>query len=413
MKLRTLVSFGLTTLASTYGVATLAIEPPTSYLTFHNRGQWKLKDSVEKEFLHFLDEERLTLLAQIPELEFPPRLSVVPETVRGETFETYVDARTDRYVNRKVACRFVDKVRAGLQSPAAAVEWEHLTQGGRICIPRDLPAGERGPWVLALAHFFWHTPWLASTNGGPQSLEDHIVRLVGAENYREPRLDLLRNGEVDAYGYVFSQADAALVTHDRFLSLLFDRTAIFDPNDPSTLGPVGHPLRSFVAQDPYELGSAFVRKPLILIADGWSPEALVEVLAHEYGHLFHLNLQTRFSVLGGEYLYEYDRVRDEGTAEAFAWNVLQRVYRSYPEVEIFHILKLRFFAEIGRHEDPHYVGAGAFHHVLHLRHDETPLAKLEALAMSSNLQELLRDWQQAALVGNGTGRLERVPVILE
>lgn len=390
-----------------------ATQPIESYLTFHNRGQWKLKESVEKEFLRFLDDERVALLGQIPALEFPPRLSMLPGGVRGETFAKYVDARTDVYVNRAVACGFVRKVRAGLQTAADIAEWERLTQSGRICIPRDVPDSARAEWTLDLGRFLWHAPWIVHAGGGPnQSLEMRVVSLVGLENYRPPRLELLQNGEVDAYGYAFSPADAALTSHDDFLSLLFGRTAQFDPNDPSTLGRVGAPLRSYVKQDAYELGSAFVREPLILVSEGWSPETFVEILAHEYGHVFHLNLQTRFSVLGGEYLYEYDRVRDEGTAEAFAWNVLRDIYESYPEVEVFHVLKLRFFAEIDRSDDPHFVGAGAFHKVLHLRGDE-PLAKLSALAKSQNLQELLRDWQQPPLVGNGTGRLERVRVILE
>jgi hypothetical protein len=138
----------------------------------------------------------------------------------------------------------------------------------------------------------------------------------------------------------------------------------FDPNDPTTFGILGPDFKKFVEKDPFNAANLLVGQPTIYISNGWPPNAMVELLTHEYGHIFRRLRSTHYSGDSKKIIWLNDEVHEEASAEAFAWMTLHHLYAKYPEVEIFHISNLIFMDKFSPNNF-HYVGAAGLQTSFH------------------------------------------------
>lgn len=90
-----------------------------------------------------------------------------------------------------------------------------------------------------------------------------------------------------------------------------------------------------------------------------------------------------------------NRVHDEGVAEAFAWLLLNELYPKYPEVEFFHIAKLRLFLA-KRPDDPHLLGAAGLSSLFHFRGSRN-FPDLFEFAKSLDLEDFLNHREMTGL----------------
>jgi hypothetical protein len=361
-----------------------SIAHATQFNFFIEKGpNWELTAQARADFDQYLEEQRLLLKHTLPELDFPASF----DSFR-QAFEEYVYAGTTKFKNRSSTCGFLNRVRNNLKDTAAIAEFNRLTESGRVCIPADIEKSRWQTWSYDLIRFFWDRPWIAVQSEN-LSLEGLIKKNLPAGAYVRPEIRLATNTELDAFGYAKSAADLEVIRTNRSLSKIFDIASLFDPNDWTTIGDLGAELRKFAQEHSYSMAQAFTLKPLIYVSAGWSPDSLVELLVHEYGHVYQALNSSHFSTNESSATYKYDAVHNEGVAEAFAWMNLREIYPYYPEVKIFHILKLQQMGKF-REDDSHYVGAGSLFTVFHSDTTGT-FTDLEKYVRARDLSEYMRE----------------------
>jgi hypothetical protein len=364
--------------------------------------KWSMTAPTLQGFNTFLEAERVALLQALPELTFP----ATSESFQ-KAFVEYAYAGTAKYRNRATACSFFAKVQSGLTHEGSKLFLRQLTKDGAVCIPADIPREEWVKWTAEVMDFFWSRPWIV-TSSGNISLEGLISKNLRG-GYVKPIIKVATNIELDAYGYAKSAFDLDFIRGHRSLSRIFEIASGFDPNDLTTLGDLGPEVAKLMQEHAYSEAQVFVVAPTIYMSTGWAPEALVEVLVHEYGHVYHSLNSNHFSGDDQTVTYSYDAAHNEGVAEAFAWMNLRDIYTQYPELEIFHIFKLKQMAQF-HPVDPHYVGAGSLHTLFHSRGVGT-FEELEEYIRAEKLKDYLVSVGMDTLASDGMKDAEKVTVI--
>jgi hypothetical protein len=333
--------------------------------------------------ISFLDQQIIQIKEEIPIAYWP-----VLSDQRGfyETVTSTFDATSDKYMNRPMQCAFVRKILDSVQG-SVLERFSEITNFGSICIQSDLKIEARNKFTADLIDFFWTEPWL-SHHGKFYSLEEIVKRSVGP-SYKRPEFHVAVNLEFDAFGGGFSELDLKLFESNPKLSEYAWRVKKIDPNvnDPFTL--LGSAMAVLVREQSYSMLSTFQPGSKIYISNSWGPAEMVEILVHEYGHVFHGETNHNFSWNDKDNILSVytNRVHEESMAESFAWMVLRDFYHDYPELKFFHIGKLRMFQK-WRPTDPHLVGAAG---VAKLFHSECSgsFSDLKEYAASLNLNEYL------------------------
>lgn len=350
--------FSLIWLLSTIFFSTSAFAESTLLLRTIGNLKWDLSSSARIDFESFLTSERKSLLRDIPGLQFPENFDSFKQGVVEYSLST-----SPEYKNREVSCQFLARVAANIRERRDALAFERLTNNGKVCIPRDVPDAERSQWALSLAQFLWTRPWIPA-GGTMLSLEQQIIKALRIKDYQRPEIRILTTVDFDGYGYNRSAIDQKTISANTKLSDAMKIAKDFTPNDPSSTGDLGPDLARLAQQRPASIGEYLIGSPTIYITNNWPPEALVELLAHEYGHVLHNGIKTIFSDHTDWIEINSDPVHNEGAAEAAAWQSLCGIYETFPEIKVFHILKLKLFSDFKR-QDAHLVGAAAFASLFH------------------------------------------------
>jgi hypothetical protein len=350
--------------------------------TFDTGRTWKLNPETHSQFKIFLEHRRELLVASIPNLYFPKA------PLNPADFSKVFMGTSKDYVNRATACSFLQRMRETIKGETSELELRELTADGKICIQADLPPDRWTAWTRKLANFIWTEKWIKKGHE-KLSLEDLLISQIGVGIYQKPKIKILSNRPIDGFGYGLSEKDKHFIQDHLVLKKIFDQSRNIDLNNLSTFPELGSELASLFKLDSYNYGEPFIQEPTILISNSWPPDALVELLVHEYGHIYHMLSTSRFSGNVDEIVYFNDHLHFEGVAEAFAWTNLRDLYKTYPEIEIFHIYKLKFFADL-KPTDNHYVGAAALSRLFHTTHiDATSFEVLSKLADTPNLGTFL------------------------
>lgn len=363
--------------------------------------KWELGADVRLNFDSFLQNERLDLLKKIPGLDFPDSFASMKEGM----FE-YAVASEKNYKNRSTSCSFLEKVKRTLSSQDL-IAFNEIFRNGQVCTPGDLPEIERSQWMMSLIQFLWLKPWISSPNSKVNlSLEDLIISRIGSDPYQRPQFHILTSVPFDGYGYNYSAHDRMSLAANPLLNKVFDIAKNYTPNNPSSLGDLGDEAKALVNESPTGAGGFFVLGPSIYVTNNWAPEALVELLVHEYGHVLQGNLQTKLIDKGNLIEVTNDSVLNEGGAEAVAWQVLCGVYDEYPEIKFFHVLKLKLFSQ-WKKSDSHLVGAAAFAEQFHYACQNQPDSLLGYLR-SNSLADYMKSVSQFPLMQIGVGNSKEV-----
>lgn len=336
----------------------VAFADNTLLIRIHGENKWDLSAASRTSFESFLTAERESLLSKIPQLQFPEKF----ESIERGIFEYGIATRPE-YKNRDVSCLFLARVAQNLKNMDDRAELDRITNSGQVCSPRDVLESERSAWTLSLAQFLWTRPWIPE-NETRLSLEQQIVTALGITNYQRPTIRILTAVDFDGYGYNRSPLDRQTIAGNPKLAEALQIAKNFTPNDPSSIGDLGPELAKMAKDHPTSVGDYVIQEPTIYITNNWAPEALVELLAHEYGHVLHDGIKTIF-VDHGDWIGIADEpVHNEASAEAVAWQALCGVYATFPEIELFHILKLKLMSQFKR-QDSHLMGASAFAPLFH------------------------------------------------
>jgi hypothetical protein len=323
----------------------------------HPGAKWQLTDEARVKFNQFLEKERLRLLKKVPGLDFPNSFSSVDAGI-----SQYMSADSKSFKNREVACVFLKKMRNNLSNQNQK-ELDELTKNGKVCIQADLPMNKQLNWTQTLARFIWNTKWIKS-KGQHLSLESYLVSTSGDSKNVTPRIVVMQKGSFDGWGIAQSQEDRLFFASLKPIKKAISLADSFDPNNPKTFEIFGPEFKKFVEKDPFNAANLLMGQPTIYLSNGWPPNAMVELLAHEYGHIFRHLRSTHY--LGDEkkIVWLNDEVHEEAAAEGFAWMSLHSLYASYPEIEVFHISKLIFMNKFSPNNF-HYLGAAGLQESFH------------------------------------------------
>ena len=354
--------------------------------------KWQLTDGARAKFNLFLENERLHLLERLPGLDFPGRFESVDGGIRR-----YMSADSTDFRNRSVSCSFLDKMRKGLSANDSR-ELDRLTRKSRVCVQSDLAASEQLGWTQKMARFIWTSTWI-EWKGRRLSLEAYLVDVSGDLESLTPRILAMKTGSFDGWGISQSQKDRSFFAGSAVLKRVFALAAGFDPNDPGSFGILGPAFKKFIERDPFNAANLLVGRPTIYLSNGWPPNAMVELLAHEYGHIFRRLRSAHYSGSAKRLAWINDEVHEEASAEAFAWMTLRPLYQDYPEVEVFHVSKLIFMNEFTP-GNFHYVGAAGLQDSFH-RPSDGDFDELKKFDSSTDLGAYLKKAKNLSLVNEG------------
>ncbi|MGE0174770.1 MAG: hypothetical protein AB7T49_18400 [Oligoflexales bacterium] len=355
---------------------------------------WEISQEGRSQFEAFLESERQSLVNEIPNLKFPATFD--PEKGTGGAITTYLLPTSPRYVNRKVSCQFLQKVFSKLYQPQL-LKLARLTRNGEICTSGDLPAEQRNAFNLSLAHFFWNEPWIP-TKGKNVNLLTFLNTNLQLDTLPKVRFAIYQDHEFEGLPYGFSSADLAFIEAHSLFKTVVQRGTEFDPNNSVSAPDLGEAAKGL---DPFELAGFLITEPTIFFTNDWEPQGLVEILAHEYGHLYHIFHQSRFSELpDGSIKTTTDGVYNEAAAEAFAWNGLLALYPQFPEVKVLHIMKLKIFSQF-RKNDNHVLGASAFGSDFH-RQEKINAQEFDAFVNAVDLKTWMQQMPKPPLNKVGT-----------
>jgi hypothetical protein len=206
----------------------------------------------------------------------------------------------------------------------------------------------------------------------------------------------MKNSTFDAWGIAQSQRDL-----DFFASIPNIRDVLatmekFDPNDSATFGGLGPEFQKFVEKDPFNAANLLRSQPTVYISNGWPPNGMVEVLAHEYGHIYRRLVSKHYSGDDKKLIWLNDEVHEEAAAEACAWMSLFPLYQTYPEIEIYHIAKLVL---MNKSKNFHYLGASSLQDFFHT--SKSNFEKLKLLDTSEDFGKFLKQNAIHSLVEKG------------
>ncbi|MBT3982270.1 MAG: hypothetical protein HOE90_13010 [Bacteriovoracaceae bacterium] len=333
-------------------------EPNKLMFKFVGDTKWELDSVARQEFNEFLEEQRVSLLGDIKELEFPAKFDSLKDAILS-----YAMPAGKYYKNRELSCLFLERVRKNLVSDADKVEFRGITKNGEICTQGDLAPSEYSAWTLRLVNFIWFQKWIP-TSIGTKSMEQYLIDRLEVKNYIRPTINILTSKEYDAYGYSFSSDDMKTISQNKKLSEVFEITKNFTPNDASTFGDLGPEMKKMIEENTASAAGFFITEPSIYITNNWAPSDLIDLMAHEFGHVYHGLFKNSITDLGDVIEFKNSRIHDEGAAEAVAWFGLCKLYEDFPEIKFFHVFKLMTFSQL-RKNDPHYVGAVSFANQFH------------------------------------------------
>jgi hypothetical protein len=327
--------------------------------------KYALSSEAESDFNDFLGNEREALLRAIPELHFPQD----PGSLRDGVSKSMM-ASSPAYENRAVGCRFFDRLSRTV-NPDLKRQILELTDEGRICGPGDVEVAKRTAWAQSFADFLWRRPWIQ--NGTAEySLKAWLRHSLGISIDIEPEIRVVDAVEYDGFGSAYSVNDLVFINSHGALAQMYLAMKDYDPDHPELSPSMGPQVDEQIRKDPVSFGISFKLRPTIYISNSWAPQDMVELLAHEFGHVYHALNKTDFYSVGEQIRVKRDRVFDEAAAEIIAWNGLIDLYGAYPEIKVSHIFKLHIFS-LYRKGDPHLVGAagmyGRFHSIFKARND--------------------------------------------
>jgi len=319
---------------------------------------WELRDEARTKFNHSLENERLRLLKNIPDLDFPKAFESVKAGI-----PQYMSADSPQFRNRKAACSFLEKMRKNLE-PNKRPEMDSLTKSGKICIQADLPQAEQLEWTQNFARLIWNAKWIAWKNE-ILSLQSYLEKTIGdTHSFVTPQISIMKKGSFDGWGIAQSKKDLDFFASIAPIKKAFAAAADFDPNNPNTFDRLGSEFKKFIEEDPFNAANLLIGQPTIYLSNGWPPNAMVELLAHEYGHIYRRRESQHYSGNKKQLEWLNDEVHEEAAAESFAWMTLAPLYDIYPEIEIFHISKLIFMNQFSPNNF-HYIGAAGFQDVFY------------------------------------------------
>jgi hypothetical protein len=344
----------------------VAAQSPDLHLRIESGDQWEMSAEGNDAFTAFLAKEMDGLRTQVPNLYWP---TITAETNFKDALLSAFYPGFAGYKNRSFQCSFVQKV---LNSTTGKVQerFAEITRHGQVCIQFDLPKDQWAAFTESLAAFFWSEKWLL-LGGEFFSLEDLVIEAVGP-TYRRPEFHIATRIQLDGYGWGYSDAELQLFQDNPVLARFQEIAMGFDPNSAGPFTRLGTDVEQVLSESPYGSAGIFQPSSKIYLANAWGPADIVDLMVHEYGHVFHgeTNQNLKWDSDSRNLTIYSDAVHSESVAESFAWMVLRNVYAAYPEVKVFHIAKLQLFQAL-RPKDPHLVGATAVHKLFHSEHDGT------------------------------------------
>ncbi len=348
-----------------------------------------LSEQSVQSFKQQLDQRILNMKEKIPGLyltEFTPQ-----SKIRDLILQVHYPAGVN-YKNRQVQCAFIQRLLSQTKG-SAQVRINALTQNGKICIAGDLPKTEWVAWTTEWIDILWNEKWFIKSSAA-FSLEDLIVKSIGIENYKKPVIKIAINEVFDGYGFGYSDAAIAMFDSDPVLSYFKQRGLKFNPDSKEPFTLLGDEVKTFLVEEsPYGAAATVRVTSEIYISPVWPIAELVELLVHEYGHVLHSEQnQTKqtWDPITKSLTTKVNTVWQEGVAESFTEMLLQDVFLAHPETQIFHLSKLRMFAEV-KSKDSHLLGA-ALLSPLFFQGQNDFLILLE-LARANNLNEFLQKYK--------------------
>ncbi len=313
-----------------------------------------LSDSALQQFKARLDNRITIMRSRIPNLflETPG-----PHTKIGSFIMQAFYPAPPVYKNRDVECAFIDRL-ISQNEGTVKVRIQKLTANGSNCIVGDLPKNLWLHWTTEWMDLLWTDKWIRNDSGN-FSLEDLIIQKIGTENYTRPTFKIAINEQFDGYGAGFSKAVSPQFDLDPVLSRFKKIGQLFNPDQTQPFTLLGDDISTLLTNDsPYGNAGLVRTDSEIYISPAWPISSLVELLVHEYGHVLQAEQVTTDKWdMANKILYRKSNgICNEGFAEALTEMLLADIFIQHPETEVFHLAKLRLFAEI-RPSDKHLVGA--------------------------------------------------------
>jgi hypothetical protein len=363
-------------------ISTLAAaEAVTLPVLFKGTVKWELDPAQESAFSGYLTNRTARLAQTAPYIKYPTGF-----TTFGEGYVSQLVSVSKNYQQRESSCRFLKKLHADLSSEADKKELLLLTNSFNVCTPGDAPAGLRTEWSTQITETIWNKPWI-EFKSQKLSLSQYLSQMVGSEVPLQTKVIVSEKLEFDGYAYARSKMDREFASKIPALQKIFDLAKNFRPDQPESVN-FGPDVSSALKEDPYGLGGFLITAPTIIISNSWAPADLPELLAHEYGHIYHALLKNSLKLENGVIAVHSERSHSEGVAESFAAQALCHLYERYPEFEFMHLIKLQLMATF-RKQDPHYVGAAAFASKFHFRCEEK-IAALDEFASAESISVYLQ-----------------------
>ena len=245
-------------------------------------------------------------------------------------------------------------------------------------------------------------PWIPR-NGKNLNLHQLVLEKIGIQE--DADVEVLPWRGVDHFDATLSDlssGDRAFINDHPDLRQLMSRLATF------RLGEDVTPVREIATTlADYATGpqaayfqDVFSSTRAIYIGRQVGPAEAVDALVHEFGHILFDEQRTNFSSdSAGLIYYGKHATHDEACAETLSWITLSDIYSDFPEIKVFHILKLYGFSQLKPH-DPHYVGFGAVLPVLESSPERAPQLFLD-LTKAGSLQDFLSKHNRPALLPSG------------
>jgi len=271
--------FGLALLVLTEA---FVVQAEPLYLQIDTGNAWAMSPQLMEDFRGFLDSELSRLREEVSSIYWP---AIDERTDFNEVFMAAFFPAGPKYKNREMQCQFIRRL---LSSTIDLVQNEifDLTRGGTVCIPGDLPKAEWANWTERLMKFLWSEKWI-SRGSEYVSMEDLIVEKIGEEQYKRPEFHIARRIEFDGHGWGFSPHELGLFLREPLLERYFALISSYDPNSEKPFRGLGPEVEKQLTDHPYGMVGTFQPGSKIYISSAFGPADLVELLAHEYGHVFH------------------------------------------------------------------------------------------------------------------------------
>ncbi len=376
------------------------------HIRFDEGDKWEMTQGGKDTFSTFLADEMADVKSQVPNLFWP---TVTEHTDFKEIVLSAFYPASGMYKNRPLQCAFVQKV-LNTTNGAVRDRFLQITHNGQVCIQYDLSKSEWATFTENLMTFFWTEKWLL-VDGAFFSLEDLVVQAVGP-TYKRPEFHIATRIEFDGYGWGFSDSELEIFQVTPVLEKYATLAQEIDPNSDIPFTALGPEVEKILKGSPYGTVGAFQPSSKIYISNAWGPADLVELLAHEYGHVFHgeTNRNVEWESATGTLVVHANGVHNESVAESFAWMLLRDVYSAYPEIKFFHLAKLQLFQSL-QPKDPHLLGAAVVGRLFHSDEDGT-FDDLREYASFLDLNQYITSYGFEGILNNlGNSETTTIPVI--